>query len=78
MIAFAQRGKKEEVLEAFSKVQGTEKKDAEFLPAIQAKVNENIAALTENVTSIALEVKARPTAADKLNLTTFVRAIPDE
>ena len=72
MIAFAKRGSMQEVLEAFSKITGTEKKDADFLPAIQKAVADEVAAQHPDYDgAIGLEVKARPTSAQDLGLKIF-------
>jgi hypothetical protein len=72
MISFALVGLKKDVLDAFNKATGSEKKDAEFLPAIQKAVADEVAKQHPDYEgSIGLEVKARPTAADKLGLTIF-------
>lgn len=76
MIAFALVGKKQEVLEAFNKAVGSEPKDKDFLAAIQKAVADEVEKQHADYEgSIGLEVKARPTAADKLGLTIFTHKV---
>ena len=72
MIAFAQIGNRDEVLSAFNKVTGTEKKDCEFISDIQKIVSDEVSKIPESVKSIGLEVKARPTSKENLGVEVFV------
>lgn len=76
MIIFARAGKPDEVLAEFNKVVGSEKKDAEFLPAIQEKVAADVKSFLDLVKAeeIGLTIKACPISTDQLNLTSTIHS----
>lgn len=73
MIAFAKVGLRADIAKALDELKGTEKNDAMILPDVKAFMGKQIAALPEDVSGAAVDIKARTLPGNNWHLEVFVQ-----